>query len=159
MTQKIDVTVAAVIERDSSFLLVEERVDGRAVLNQPAGHLEPGESLVEAVIRETLEETGFSFQPDGVVGIYLWRSPQCGTTFLRVAFSGNAEPPLDEPELDEGIIATHWLDRAQLFARESLLRSPLVLHCIDDHANQIRYPLSCLTHLDLAETSAALAVR
>ena len=149
MGERIDVTVAAVIERNGSYLVVEEEAEGNVVFNQPAGHLEPGESLVEAVIRETYEETGFRFEPDGVVGIYLWQTPDCGSTFLRIAFAGPAVPPSDEPELDDGIIATHWFDRTQLLAREPRLRSPLVLRCIDDHQHQPRYPLSCLSYLDL----------
>ena len=90
MAWKPDVTVAAVAERDGRFLFVEERAGGRIVLNQPAGHLEDGESLLDAVVRETLEETAWAFRPQAIVGVYLWRAraPQ-GRTFLRVAFCGD----------------------------------------------------------------------
>ena len=154
----IDVTVAAIIERDGRFLTVEELAGGQVVLNQPAGHLEVGESLLEAVVRETREETGHSFVPSSLVGIYLWQSAEAGTTFLRVTFCGPAESPAGAVELDEGILSVHWLTRGQLLHRESALRSPMVLRCIDDYLAGHRYPLSCLTHLvDALTVSAQLA--
>src|SRR5262245_57643799 len=116
MTQGIDVTVAAVIERDGRFLLVEELVSGRAVLNQPAGHLEPNESLVEAAVRETREETGHAFEPRHIVGFYQWRT-ESGTTFLRIAFCGPADAPSKPARLDDGIIGFHWLSAADLRKR------------------------------------------
>lgn len=145
--QRIDVTVAAVIERDERFLLVEERAGGQLVLNQPAGHVEPGESLIDAVVREAFEETGFDFMPREVVGIYLWHSEEADTSFLRTVFCGSARPPASTPTLDEGIVAVHWLKRGQLLLRSGDLRSPLVLRCIDDYLAGVRYPLDCLTHL------------
>jgi len=148
MAEGIDVTVAAIIERDGRFLLVEERVGGKLVLNQPAGHLEPGESLLEAVVRETLEETGHRFIPDQVVGLYLWQRSGGGTTFLRVTFCGSAEDPNGPYRLDDGIEATHWLSRDELLNHAAELRSPMVLRCIDDYAAGRRYPLDCLTHLE-----------
>jgi 8-oxo-dGTP pyrophosphatase MutT (NUDIX family) len=148
MTRGIDVTVAAIIERDGKFLMVEERSGGTLVLNQPAGHLEQGESLVAAVVREALEETGHRFEPEHVVGFYLWRSPDANTTYLRVAFCGQAEPSADVAALDEGIVAVHWLTRAQLERRAAQLRSPMVLRCIEDYLFGRRYPLDCLTYLD-----------
>ena len=93
MVWKPDVTVAAVAERDGRFLVVEERASGRLVLNQPAGHLEDGETLHDAVVRETFEESGWRFRPDAIVGIYLWRPTRPTRTFLRVAFSGRAGNP------------------------------------------------------------------
>jgi 8-oxo-dGTP pyrophosphatase MutT (NUDIX family) len=129
-------------------LLVEERAHGALVFNQPAGHLEHGESLLEAVIRETREETGYRFVPSHVVGCYLWYSENAGATFLRVAFCGGAEAPTGAVQLDDGIVGTHWLTRAQLLSRESRLRSPMVLRCVDDYAAGHRYPLDCLTHLE-----------
>ncbi len=95
MARGIDVTVAAIIERDGKFLMVEERAGGTLVLNQPAGHLEQGESLFAAAAREALEETGHRFEPEHVVGFYLWRSEDADTTYLRVAFCGDVEPSAD----------------------------------------------------------------
>jgi 8-oxo-dGTP pyrophosphatase MutT (NUDIX family) len=146
VARNIDVTVAAVIERDDRFLLVEELVDGKRVLNQPAGHLEHGESLLHAVARETLEETGYRFEPRHLVGIYVWQS-ESGTTFLRVVLCGVHVAPTELPRLDEGIIDVHWLSRGQIGARERDLRSPLVLRCLDDYLAGVRYPLDCLTYV------------
>ena len=151
MTQKIDVTVAAIIEADDRFLVVEEKAGGEVVFNQPAGHLEPGESLISAVIRETFEETGFSFEPHSLLGLYLWHCNEADTTFLRVAFCGDAVPPDAIPTLDEGIIATHWLTRSQLIAREARLRSPLVLRCLDDFQTGVRHPLSVISELPIEQ--------
>lgn len=147
MPQGIDVTVAAIIERERRFLLVEERIDGKLVLNQPAGHLEPGESLLDAVVRETLEETGHRFSPADLVGIYLWRSERAATSFLRVTFCGTAERPTAKPRLDEGIIDAVWLTHAEIEGRAADLRSPMVLRCLDDYLAGARFPLSALTYL------------
>lgn len=149
MPRSIDVTVAAVIEDGQRFLMVEERSCGRVVFNQPAGHLEPEESLIDAVVRETREETGYHFEPLHVVGIYLWTT-DAGSSFLRVTFTGPARPPAEKPVLDDGIIAAHWFTRNQLLGIESQLRSPMVLRCVDDYRAGIRYPLECLTTLDAA---------
>jgi len=147
VTQSIHVTVAAIIEREGRFLFVEELAGGKLVLNQPAGHLEPGESLVEAVVRETLEETGHRFEPTHLIGIYLWQADN-GTTFLRIACCGaQTPPPSGEPvRLDEGIVATHWLTRSQIRGRD--LRSPMVLRCLDDYLAGTRYSLDALTHIE-----------
>ena len=149
MTRGIDVTVAAIIERGGKFLMVEERAANfELVLNQPAGHLEQGESLLAAVTRETLEETGQRFEPEHVVGFYLWHSRDAATTYLRVAFCGPVEPSADVAALDEAVVAVHWLTRAQLISRARQLRSPMVLRCIDDYLAGQRYPLDCLTYLE-----------
>lgn len=148
MSRGIDVTVAAIVERGGKFLMVEERSAGTLVLNQPAGHLEQGESLLAAVKREALEETGHRFEPEHVVGFYLWHSPESATTYLRVGFCGSVEPSADVAALDEGIVALHWLSRTQLAHRSQQLRSPMVLRCIDDYLAGQRYPLDCLTYLD-----------
>ena len=148
MTRGIDVTVAAIIERGGKFLMVEERAAGGLVLNQPAGHLEQGESLLAAVTREALEETGHRFDPEHIVGFYLWRSEDADTTYLRVAFCGDFEPSADVAALDDGIVAVHWLSRAQLVQRSRQLRSPMVLRCIDDYLAGRRYPLDCLAYLE-----------
>jgi 8-oxo-dGTP pyrophosphatase MutT (NUDIX family) len=146
MVWKPDVTVAAVIERDGRFLTVRERIRGRMVFNQPAGHLEEGESLLEAVIREALEETAWVFTPEALLGIYQFRSSR-GHSTLRIAFCGavhdfDATRPLDPP-----IVATHWLTREELAARGTALRTPLVLRCIDDYLRGVRLPLEALASL------------
>jgi 8-oxo-dGTP pyrophosphatase MutT (NUDIX family) len=148
MTRGIDVTVAAIIERAGRFLMVEERAGANLVLNQPAGHLEQGESLLAAVTRETLEETGHRFEPEHVVGFYLWHSTDADTTYLRVAFCGAVEPSADVAALDDGIVALHWLTRGELARRAHRLRSPMVLRGIDDYLAGQRYPLDCLTYLE-----------
>lgn len=160
MGRGIDVTVAAIIEREGRFLMVEERAGGNLVLNQPAGHLEQGESLLTAVVREAIEETGHHFEPSHIVGFYLWRSEEAGTTYLRIAFCGTAEPSADVMPLDEGIVAVHWLTRAQLLNKQRQLRSPMVLRCLDDYLAGNRYSLDCLSYfdprsLDLRQTAYA----
>ena len=147
MIWKPDVTVAAVIEREGRFLMVEERVGQSLVINQPAGHLEPNESLIEATIRETLEETAWRFEPEAVCGVYLWRHPERDVTYLRVAFAGRVTEQLQERSLDQGIQQALWLSRDELAQRATELRSPLVLRCIDDYLSGNRYPLELLTHL------------
>ncbi len=154
MTNRIDVTVAAVVEQDDRYLIVEEQAAGEIVFNQPAGHLEPGETLIHAVIRETLEETGYRFEPQALLGLYLWHNAANDLTLLRVGFTGTAAAPRRSPTLDEGIIAAHWLTRNQLLSHHAQLRSPLVLRCIDDHRAGIRFPLDALHNLDgLTDTS------
>lgn len=143
MVWKPDVTVAAVIERDGRFLIVRERIRGRTVLNQPAGHLEDGETLLHAVVRETLEETAWVFEPEALLGLYQWRSPR-GHSTLRVAFSGSVREFDAARLLDPPVIATHWLTREELLARDSALRTPLVLRCIDDYRRGLRLPLEAL---------------
>jgi 8-oxo-dGTP pyrophosphatase MutT (NUDIX family) len=156
MSSRIDVTVAAVIERDERFLVVEELVGGKRVFNQPAGHLETGETLQAAAIREVLEETGHKFIPRALLGLILWQLDD--RSFLRVTFVGEAESPSGECRLDEGIIATHWLTRGELVQRRSRLRSPMVLSCIDRYLAGERYPLHVVRDLlpDL-ETVANIA--
>ena len=156
MVWKPEVTVAAVVERDGQYLVVEERASGRIVINQPAGHLEDGESLEQAVVRETLEETGWTLRPDAISGIYLWRGAQSHRTFLRVTFCGAAVGHDSSRSLDRGIVRVRWLTREQLVAAGPRLRSPLVLRCIDDHNAGARYPLSLISHL-VADARAALA--
>jgi len=141
------VTVAAVIERDGHHLLVRETVQGQPRLNQPAGHLEPGESLVEAVVREVREETARPFTPTGLVGIYLWRAGPGHDTFLRVTFAGRVDEPLPGLALDPDIDGTEWLGVAEIEARADECRSPLVLAAIRDHAAGSPYPLALLKTL------------
>jgi 8-oxo-dGTP pyrophosphatase MutT (NUDIX family) len=143
MVWKPDVTVAALIERGGRYLVVEERIRGRLVFNQPAGHLEDGESLLDAVLRETLEETAWRFTPEWLLGCYLWRSPR-GHSTLRFAFIGSVRDFDPQRLLDPPVLATHWFTRAEVEARASQLRTPLVLRCIDDYAAGRRLPLDAV---------------
>ena len=144
MVWKPDVTVAALIERDRHFLLVEERIRGRLVLNQPAGHLEDGESLLDAVVRETLEETAWQFRPEALLGIYQWRSPR-GHTTLRIAFTGSVHGHDAARALDPPIVTTHWFTRDEIAREAARLRTPLVLRCIEDYLAGRRLPLDALS--------------
>ena len=147
MTWRPNVTVAAVVEHQGRFLLVQEHDGARTVLNQPAGHLEPGESLLQAVVRETLEETARVFEPEGLVGIYRFASPQQGITYLRFCFHGRCGPAEEGRPLDPDIHGTLWLEPTQLASRSEGLRSPLVVRCIEDYLAGRRYPLALLTDL------------
>jgi ADP-ribose pyrophosphatase YjhB (NUDIX family) len=142
------VTVAAIIEENGRFLVVEELDAGQRVFNQPAGHLEPGETLTEAVIREVREETARSFIPEALVGLYRWVHPRKGLTFLRATFCGQTGRADSGSELDPDIIDTHWMSREELAARPESLRSPLVLRGIDDYLAGRRYPLSLLIDVE-----------
>jgi ADP-ribose pyrophosphatase YjhB (NUDIX family) len=147
MVWKPHVTVATVAERNGEFLMVEETVDDFVCFNQPAGHLDEGESLLHAVVRETLEETAWHFEPTHLIGIYRWRNPADGKTWVRACFTGHCLRHEPERQLDDGIIQAHWLTRAALAARAPQLRSPLVLRCIDDYLAGHRYPLTLLQDL------------
>jgi 8-oxo-dGTP pyrophosphatase MutT (NUDIX family) len=136
-----ELTAAAVIERAGRFLVIEELVHERPVFNQPAGHVEPGETPADAVIRETLEEAAWHFVPESVCGVYRWTEPASGRCFLRVAFCGDVTGRPRARALDAGILRTLWLSRAQLAGRATRLRSPLVLRCIDDYLDGRRLPL------------------
>ena len=139
------VTVAAVIERDGRFLFVEEVANGRRVLNQPAGHLDPGESLAQAVAREVLEETAHRFTPTALVGIYRWRYDKEDVTFLRFAFRGRVDGVEQGRQLDKEIIALAWLTPAELAARRAEHRSPLVQQCVEDFLAGRSFPLDVLS--------------
>lgn len=138
------VTVATVIEKDGRFLLVEERQRGRLVLNQPAGHLEPGESLVEAAIRETLEETGWTVEIQGLVGIGLYTAPSNGVTYYRTTFFGRPLSHDPERPLDTGIERALWLTPAEMQAETERLRSPMVAKAVELYLAGQRYPLSLI---------------
>jgi 8-oxo-dGTP pyrophosphatase MutT (NUDIX family) len=155
MTWKPDVTVAAIAERDGKFLLVEERAGGRVVINQPAGHLEDGETFLQAIVRETLEETAWHFEPRVVVGVYVWRPEQSARTFLRVAFAGELLGHEPGRPLDRGILRTCWMTRTELASPRLRLRSPLVSQCVDDYLAGKRHPLSLITHLVAAPVTLA----
>lgn len=151
MTVQPALTVAAIVEQDGRFLLVEERAGGRLVLNQPAGHVEPGENILDAVVRETLEETAGRFRPQALLGSYLWRHPGTAALTLRFAFIGDILGfEVDRP-LDRDIERTIWLTRGELIERTSELRSPLVLACIDDYLAGQRAPLSAVRCVGLPE--------
>lgn len=137
-------TVAAVIETGGRYLVVEEMAEGDRVFNQPAGHLEPGERLVDAVVREVLEEAGAHFVPEYVIGLYRWVNPRSDETHLRVAFAGHLNGNEPGRTLDEPIIAPHWLSYDELAGRRERLRSPLVMGCIEDHLRGCSYPLELL---------------
>ena len=140
MVWKPSVTVAAVIERDGRFLFVEERIDGRLVLNQPAGHLDPGESLAAACRREVMEETAHRFDPEGLLGVYRWHYAAKDVTFLRFCFTGKILGQEQAP-LDKEIVRLHWLTSGELKKRSAEHRSPLVQKCVDDFLAGRRYPL------------------
>lgn len=146
MVWKPNVTVAAVLERDGKFLLVEEETDDGIRYNQPAGHLECGESLNDAVIRETLEEAAYTFAPEYLVGIYNWRREDKDVTYLRFAFGGVITGHDAVRQLDAGIIAARWLTLDEIRALAPRHRSPLILRCIEDWLAGKRYPLDLLTH-------------
>jgi 8-oxo-dGTP pyrophosphatase MutT (NUDIX family) len=147
MTMRPDLTVAAVVERDGQFLLVEERVGNRMVFNQPAGHVERGEQFIDAVVRETLEETAWTFHPQALIGIYLWEQAEKQRSFLRVTYVGEVSRHDPRRPLDRGIERAVWLDREQIVARSARLRSPMVLRCIDDYLEGTRYPLEVARHV------------
>lgn len=147
MADTFDLTVAAVVEHSGRFLIVEESVGGLQVFNQPAGHVEPGETLIEAAIREAREETGYAFRPTELLGLYVWQEPDSQRSFLRVALTGTAIEPASVPQLDHGIISVHWLSRQQIYDREARLRSPMVLQCVDDYIAGAIHSLDALVHL------------
>lgn len=147
MVWKPHVTVAAVIERDGRFLMVEEHTADGVKFNQPAGHLEEGEDLLAAARREVYEETAWRFEPEFLVGIQLWRKHPAAPSFLRVCFSGRCHSHDPGKTLDEGIIAAHWLSHDELMADPTRLRSPLVALCVDEYLAGARYPLTAIKSL------------
>lgn len=146
-------TVAAVIERDGRFLVVEEATRDGLRINQPAGHLEPGESLIDACAREVLEEAAHRFVPAELVGVYLWTSPGGRSSYLRFAFSGSLGEAIAGRALDEGIVRTLWLSAEELAACAPMHRSPLVMRCVHDYLRGQRFPLDLIyTHPSALET-------
>ncbi|TAM44048.1 MAG: NUDIX hydrolase [Burkholderiaceae bacterium] len=146
---KPNVTVAAIIEKDGRFLLVEEHTPEGLKLNNPAGHLDPGESPLQGCVRETLEETTYSFEPTALVGVYLSRferkgaagAPDEDVTYLRFAFCGELGAADVRRSLDEGIVRTLWLTPDEVRASTARHRSPLLLRCVEDYLARRRYPL------------------
>jgi ADP-ribose pyrophosphatase YjhB (NUDIX family) len=150
MIWKPNVVVAAIVERDGRFLLVEEEADGAVVLNQPAGHLDEGETLIDAVIRETLEETAWHIEPTALLGVYRWPHPTKGITYLRFAFIARALHEETGRALDHGCLRALWLTPEQFRAERHRHRSPQVKRCLDDYLSGIRYPLDLLKEYDAA---------
>jgi len=138
--------VAAIIERDGKFLMIEEKSDGMQVVNQPAGHVEKDETLIQAALRETLEETGWHVELQSITGFYQYLSPHNGITYFRCCFNGTVKQQTTR-NLDEGIIRTLWLSYEEIKAIENHLRSPLVLTCIEDYLKGQRLALDSISYL------------
>ncbi len=149
-TWKPNVTVAAVTERDGRYLLVEELTADGIRFNQPAGHLDEGESLVDACIREALEETAWEFRPSHLIGIYQWPRPAGDITYLRFAFAGVLGDFHHGRTLDDGILRTVWMTPEEIAASQASLRSPLVLQCVLDHRCGRRFSLDLIRHYETA---------
>lgn len=143
---KPNVTVAALIERAGQFLMVEEETVDGLRLNQPAGHLDEGDSLVAACTRETLEETAWGFTPTALVGIYQWPRPQQDITYLRFAFAGILGEHDAHRTLDEGIIRAVWMTPEEIQATQARHRSPLIWQCVTDYLHGQRFPLEIIRH-------------
>ena len=142
-------TVAALVARDGKFLLVEERINGVLKLNQPAGHIDQGESIVAACVREGLEETGYHIAVNALVGIYQWTPPEAPEkTYLRFAFAAEVTGEEAGYQLDEGIERPVWLSYEEIVARRAEHRSPLLVACIDDYLAGKRYPLDVIRDFD-----------
>lgn len=145
MQWKPNTTVAAIAEQDGRFLLVEESINGKLVYNQPAGHLEKGETLIEAIKREVMEETAWEFEPSSLVGVYLYPNPhQADITYLRFCFYGHCIKENKGQALDEGIVRAVWLTPEEIEKEHSRMRSSLVPRCIKDHLQGESYPLELI---------------
>lgn len=156
---KPNVVVAAIAERDGRFLLVEEEAEGKLVLNQPAGHLDEGESLIDAVVRETMEETAWHFEPQSLLSVYRWTHPAKGLTYIRFAFAGRALREEVGRQLDHGIARALWLTREEIRAERARHRSPLLEMCIDDYLSGKRYPLDVLRDIDITAVAESAMSR
>ncbi len=141
------VTVASILKQNDKYLFVQERKDKRLVLNQPAGHWEQGETLIEAAIRETLEETCWHFEPQAITGIYQWHHQRRDETFLRFCFSGTMLDHDSTRTLDSDIESIIWLTEDELSAQQDLHRSPLVQRCMDDYLSGIQHDLRIISSL------------
>lgn len=147
MIWKPNVTVAALVEKDGRFLLVEEETEFGTRINQPAGHWDEGEAIADGMVREALEETAYHVKPEALVGIYSWPHPQKDLTYLRFAFAASVVGHEPERKLDEGILRALWLTPDELHACQERHRSPLVLRCVEDYLSGRRCPLDIITHL------------
>jgi 8-oxo-dGTP pyrophosphatase MutT (NUDIX family) len=150
----LHVTVAAVIERQKRFLYVEELVQGLQVINQPAGHVEAGESFQVAIVREMMEETAWRFTPKAIVGVYQWHHPASAERFLRVVFTGKVADHDASRNLDDGIIRTLWMNRLELLAKGNSLRSPMVIRSVDDYLAGERFPVTMFQNMTVDELMA-----
>jgi ADP-ribose pyrophosphatase YjhB (NUDIX family) len=144
---KPNTTVAAIIEQNGKFLLVEEQTERGNRFNQPAGHLEDNETIIQAVIRETMEEAAYEFTPEFLLGIYHWKHEHNDTTYLRFAFIGKAGMHYPMQALDDGIVQAVWMDIGEMRDKAGLMRSPQVITCVEDYLAGKRYPLQVVTHL------------
>ncbi len=149
MNSKLHITVAAIIEQDDHFLMVEETSCGKLVFSQPAGHVEPNETLTDAVVREVREETGWGFSPEFLVGIYSWIHPVRNDRYIRFTYSGDCLDHRPEQPLDVGIERALWMTMAEVERHSDRLRAPVVAHCLNDYRNNKRYPLDVVKDLDL----------
>ncbi len=140
-------TVAAIVEDQGKFLLVEEETDRGNRYNQPAGHLEDNESLLAAVVRETMEETAYTFHPEALLGIYHWKHEHNDSTYLRFAYIGRVSHHQPTQALDEGIVRSIWMTVEEMREQAMLMRSPQVLKCVEDYLAGKRYSLEAITHL------------
>jgi 8-oxo-dGTP pyrophosphatase MutT (NUDIX family) len=140
------VTVAAVIEQDGKFLLVEEETDDGIRFNQPAGHWEENETLLQGVVREALEETAYHFEPEWLQGVYRWHHPHKDITYLRFAFAGSVQRHEPQRRLDSGILHAVWMSPEEIHATADRHRSPLVLQCVEDFLAGKKYPLDVVQH-------------
>ena len=143
MTWPPHITVATLVERENRFLMVEEAEAGRQVINQPAGHLDPGESLCEAAIRETLEETGWQVKPTAIVGIYHYQHPVTDIIYHRITY---AAEPLQQisRDLDPDISQVLWLSAERILGDDYVIRAPVVAECLKDYQRGQRYPLTLI---------------
>lgn len=141
-------TVAVIAEREGRFLFVLEWVKGRQVINQPAGHLEENEHFIQAAIRETREETAWRFQPLGLVGVYRWRIPTQGPTYVRYCFHGQVDDHRPDQPLDDGVIEALWLTPEEARSGRFRLRSPMVMRCLEDYLSGQNYPLELINEMD-----------
>ena len=140
-----DLTVAAVVETEGSYLLVEEHAMGRRVFTQPGGHIEAGESPEQAVVREVLEETGCTVECEDMIGVYLWIHPQTRQQFLRIVYAAKFIGCDESLALDEGILGRRWMTLEDLHDRRAVLRTPAVLRCVEDYMAGLRASDALLT--------------
>lgn len=147
MIWKPNVTVAAVIEQSGRFLLVEEETEEGLRFNQPAGHWEADETLLQGVIREVREETAYTFHPEALIGVYRWQHPRKDIIYLRFAFSGRVSQHDPGQPLDSGVLRAVWMSREEIAASRERHRSPLIIHCLEDYLSGRSFPLDIITHL------------